>query len=305
MKTRILLVGVLLVAEAGVLFSQAQEPTPARLEINVVNVPLIVTVTDSKGQLITGLKKEAFKILEDARPQKTQTFAHETDLPLSIVLLVDISSSTFSQLEFERQAARDFFSKVLKTGKDRAAIVGFESKPILIADFTDDQSALTAGLKKLSAGGSSGVYDAVYEAVDKKLSKEAGERRKVVILISDGFDTASNYSLMEATEKAQKNDALIYAISVNKISNSSKDERRDGDKAIKQLTEETGGKAFYPEKLTELGAEFAKIEEELRSQYVLSYIPMNPFNGTYRKIRVDMSDRKFKAKTRSGYYATK
>src|SRR6185295_2301269 len=129
------------------------------------------------------------------------------------------------------------------------------------------------------AGGGTGVYDAIYKTAEKKLALEAGDRRKLIILISDGYDTASAYALEEATEMAQKHDVVIYAISVNKIISASGEEKKDGDKAIKHLVTETGGKAYYPLKLTELGLEFQKIEEELRSQYLISYTPNGPFNG--------------------------
>ncbi len=127
----------------------------------------------------------------------------------------------------------------------------------------------------------------------------------MVILISDGYDTASAYSLEEATEMAQKHDVVIYAISINKIPGSNNEGKSEGNKAIKHLVEETGGKAYYPTRLTELGLEFQKIEEELRSQYLLSYTPTGPFNGVYRKVRVELTDRKLTAHTRAGYYATK
>lgn len=297
----------LVVAAAGIFHSQPQpsQQTPGRIEVNVVNVPLVVTVTDGKGRLITGLKKADFKIYEDGKLQKTEGFSHEANLPLSVVLLVDTSSSTYNQLEFERSAARDFFSKVVKAGKDRAAIIGFDNTPRLMTDFTDDMEKLSAGLKKLDSGGGTAVYDAILETSEKKLGREAVERRKVIVLISDGYDTASEFSLKHATEMAQKRDVVIYAISINAIADTKGEEKSEGDKAIKYLVQETGGKAYYPKKLTDLGLEFEKIEEELRSQYVLSYIPANPFNGTFRKIRVDLANKSLKGRTRTGYYASK
>ena len=307
MQVRILAVAALVLVAAGVFHSQpqAQEPTPARLSVNVVQVPLLLTVSDSKGQLITDLKKENFRVFEDGRAQKIDFFSHELNRPLSIALLVDTSSSAYSQLEFERQAAKEFFTKIVKPRKDRASVIGFNADPTLLADFTDDIEKLSAGLNKLDAGGGTAVYDAVYKAAEKKLAPEAGDRRKVIILISEGYDTASSYSLAEATEMAQKHDIVIYAISINKITDSKGEEKSEGDKAIRNLVNETGGKAYYPIKLTELGEQFQKIEEELRSQYLLTYTPTSPSNGAYRKLRVDLTDRKYTAHTRAGYYATK
>ena len=277
----------------------------AQIQVNVIQVPLLVTVSDSKGQLVTGLLKESFRILENQRAQKIDAFSRELDRPLSIALLVDTSSSVYSQLEFERAAARDFFTKIVKAKKDRVAVIGFSSDPRIMTDFTDDLEKLSSGLNKLEAGGGTAVYDAIRQTAEKKLAGEAGDRRKLIILISDGYDTASAYSLDEATEMAQKHDVVIYAISVNKITNASGEEKSDGNKAIKHLVTETGGKAYYPTKLTELGLEFQKIEEELRSQYLLSYTPAGPFNGAYRKVRVELTDKKYKAHTRAGYYATR
>jgi Ca-activated chloride channel family protein len=304
MQKRILAVAVLLLALGGVVLSQ-DEQAPARLSVNVVSVPLIVTVTDNKGALITGLKKEDFKIFEDERLQKTDTFVHEADLPLSIALLVDISSSTFSQLGFERAAAKDFFAKVVKARKDRAAIIGFDNKPRLMADFTDDLEKLNEGLKKLDAGGGTGMYDAIFQTAETRLSREAGERRKVVIVISDGYDTASAYSLQEATQMIQKHDVLLYGISVNEIADTKGNEKKEGDRALQHLADETGGKVYHPRKLEDLGAEFQKIEQELRSQYVLSYTPQNALNGTSRKIRVELSNKKLVAHTRKTYIASR
>lgn len=297
MRARILAFAILAVACVGILSAQIQ--------INVVQVPLLVTVSDSKGQLITGLTRESFRVFENQKAQKIDSFSRELDRPLSIALLVDTSSSVYSQLDFERAAARDFFSKIVKARKDRAAVIGFSNDPQLMTDFTDDQEKLGSGLKKLDPGGGSGVYDAVYKTAKQKLAGEAGDRRKLIILISDGYDTASAYSLEEATEMAQKHDVVIYAISVNKITTAPGNEKSDGNKALKHLVTETGGKDYHPEKLTELGAEFQKIEEELRSQYLLSFTPAGPFDGAFRKVRVELTDKKYKAHTRAGFYATK
>lgn len=297
MRVRILAFTVLAVAAVGIVSAQIQ--------VNVVQVPLLVTVSDSKGQLIANLTKDSFKVFENQKAQKIDSFSRELDRPLSIALLVDTSSSVYSQLEFERAAARDFFSNIVKPRKDRVTVIGFSNDPHIMADFTDDLEKLSDGLKNLDAGGGTGVYDAVYKTAKLKLAGEAGDRRKVIILISDGYDTASAFSLEEATEMSQKNDIVIYAISVNKITNASGEEKSDGNKAIKRLVSETGGKAYYPEKLTELGVEFQKIEEELRSQYLLSYTPAGPFDGKFRRVRVELSDRKYTAHTRTGYYATR
>ena len=296
-----------LVSGAGFVYSQqpSSAGTQGRLEVNVVQVPLVVTVTDNKGQLITNLNKTDFRIYEGNRLQKIDSFSREADLPLSIALLIDQSSSTIDNLEFERAAALDFFNSTVKRRKDRAMVIGFATDAHLLADFTDDPADFAAGLKKLSAGGGTAVYDTLYLAAQQKLSKEEGQRRKLIILISDGDDTASRYTLSQAMDRVQRHDALIYAISVNRASDTNSAERDRGDKAIRQMVDETGGRAYFPTALYQLTAEFKKIEEELRSQYTISYTPTNPFDGTYRKVRVETVDKKYKARTRAGYVASK
>lgn len=279
--------------------------TPTRLEVNVVQVPLLVTVTDNKGALITTLNKESFKLYEGNRLQKIDSFSRDSDLPLSIALLIDQSSSAIDQIEFERAAAIEFFNNTVKRGKDRALVIGFASDAELLVDFTDDPQKFSAGLQKLSAGGGTAVYDTLFLAANDRLSREDGDRRKLIILISDGDDTASRYSLAHALTTVQKNDVIIYAISINRTADAKSADRDRGDKAIKQMVDETGGRAYFPTKLSDLSAEFKKIEQELRSQYALSYTPVNPFDGTYRKLRVEMVDKKHKARTRAGYIATK
>ncbi len=132
----------------------------------------------AKGNSLPVCKKEDFRIFENQKAQKIDAFYQELDRPLSIALLVDTSSSAFSQLEFERSAAMDFFTKVVKPRKDRAAVIGFSVTPRLMTDFTDDLAKLSSGLKKLDADGGTGVYDAIRETVDKKLASEAGDRAK-------------------------------------------------------------------------------------------------------------------------------
>ena len=308
MRSSVLFFMAVLLTGSVAAYSQGSSPAaqnPTRLEINVVQVPLLVTVTDSKGQLVTGLNKESFRLYEGSRLQKIDAFSRQADLPLSVALLIDQSSSTINQLEFERAAAMDFFNNTVKRGNDRAMIIGFASNAEELVDFTDDPEKFAAGLRKLAAGGGTAVHDTLFLAAREKLAQEDGERRKVIILISDGDDTASRYSLAQALTTVQKNDVIVYAISVNRTTDTKNADRERGDKAIKQMVDETGGRAYFPAKLSDLTAEFKKIEDELRSQYSLSYTPTNPFDGTYRKLRVDMVDKKNKARTRAGYIASK
>jgi VWFA-related protein len=271
----------------------------------------MVSVTDSKGKLITNLTKNDFKIYEDDKPQTVQSFSRESDLPLSIALLLDSSGSVIDKLKFEQAAATDFLFSTIKRKKDRATVIGFDSEVRILSDgttdgFSDEAEVLADAVRRVKAGGGTAVYDAVYKTVYKLLSKEEGDRRKLLIVISDGDDTASEFSLTEALEMAQRHDTAIYAISTNKTSDTKRNEQVRGDDVIRRMVEETGGKAYFPLKLDDLASDFQKIGNELRSQYVISYNPVNQsLDGTYRKVRVEMADKKYYARTRQGYFATK
>jgi len=311
----LLSIGVM-VALAAVLYSQTPsqnsqgtEQARGQIGVNVVEVPLLVSVTDNKGKLITNLKKEDFRVYEDDKLQTIGGFTRETDLPLSIALLVDSSGSIIDKVKFEQAAATDFFFSTVKRGKDRAMVITFDSTASILTDrtpdhFTDEPELLAEAVRKIRAGGGSAVYDALYLAVQKKLALEQRDRRRLIVLISDGDDNASRYSLTEALEMTQRNDTTIYAISTNKTSDTKSRGKVTGDDVIQKMVDETGGKAYFPLKLDDLAADFQKIGDELRSQYVISYTPTNPsLDGTYREIKIEMGDKKYKARTRAGYFA--
>jgi Ca-activated chloride channel family protein len=317
MQIRLLVCLVGVVSLAGMLLAQAPAANPqdvqpgGQIGINVLNVPLMVLVTDNKGKLITNLTKDDFRIYEDDKLQTIRTYSRETDLPLSIALLVDSSGSVIEQIKFEQAAAIDFFFNTMKRRKDRGTVIGFDSVPRVLSDgtpdgFTDEPERLAEAVRRIKAGGGTAVFDAIYASVRNMLAKENGERRRLVILISDGDDTASKRSKTEALEMAQRNDTTIYAISTNKTSDTKSREKVRGDDVIKDLVEETGGKAYFPLKLDDLASDFQRIGEELRSQYVISYAPANQnLDGSYRKIRVEMTNKKYNARTRQGYFASR
>jgi Ca-activated chloride channel family protein len=284
---------------------------PGQIDINVLLVPLMVSVTDNKGKLVTTLTKDDFRIYEDDKLQTIKNFARDTDIPLSIALLVDSSGSVIEKIKFEKAAATDFFFSTVKRRKDRAMVIGFDSNVSVLSDstpdgFTDEPERLAEAVNKIKAGGGTSVYDAVYLSVQKKLGHESGDRRKLIVLISDGDDTSSRFSLTEAVEMAQRNNTTIYAISTNKTSDTRSRAKVEGDDVIRKFVEETGGKAYFPLKLDDLAGDFQKIGDELRSQYVISYTPTNQnLDGTYRTVRVEMVDKKHKARTRRGYFASK
>lgn len=292
----------------------SQQPRPAEpvakpaddqtISVNVDLVNILFTVADKKGKFVTNMKKEDFRVFEDERPQAITNFSSETDLPLTIALLVDTSGSIRDKLRFEQEAATEFFYSTLQRNKDKALVISFDSGVDLLQDFTDDPEKLAEAVRKIRAGGGTSLYDAIYLAVTQKLSGQQG--RRIVILITDGDDNSSRVSLTETLEAAQKNDVTIYAISTNSTAYPGSKEQERGDKTLKKFSEETGGRPFFPLKIQDLASSFLDIHDELRSQYQIGYRPSNgKMDGTFRRIRVDIADRRFKARARSGYYMPK
>jgi VWFA-related protein len=272
------------------------------VEVNVVNV--LFTVADRKGKFVTNLRKDDFRVFEDDRAQTINFFSSESNLPLTIALLIDTSGSIRDKLKFEEEAAIEFFYSTLQRGKDRALVISFDSGVDLLQDFTDDAEKLADKIRKIRAGGGTAMYDAVYLAINQKLAGQEG--RRVVILISDGDDNSSRVSLTETLESAQRNDVTIYGISTNSAAFFGSKEQERGDKTLKKLAEETGGKAFFPLKIQDLASSFLDIHDELRSQYQIGYRPINAkMDGTFRRIRLDVSDKRFKARAKTGYYMPK
>ena len=306
---------LLMLAGTGAALAQRGNPAPSQttrpvakpqqedtLSVNVNLVDLLYTVADKKGKFITNLKKEDFKVYEDDKTQAITNFTAETDLPLTIALLVDTSGSIRDKLRFEQEAAIEFFYSTLHRGKDKGMVISFDSGVDLLQDFTDNPETLADAVRNIRAGGGTSLYDAIYLAVNEKLANQPG--RLVIILISDGDDNSSRISLTETLELAQRRNVAIYSISTNSAAYfGSKDQDR-GDKTLKRFSEETGGRPFFPEKIQDLAVSFQEIGDELRSQYRLAYIPSNNrADGTFRKIRIDVANKNYRVKARTGYYA--
>jgi Ca-activated chloride channel homolog len=305
---------LLLAITAG---AQSQAPVlPRQDDPLIVNVDLddvLFTVADNKGKLITDLTREHFRVYEDNKLQDITTFTSETNLPLTIALLVDTSGSIREKLKFEQEAAIEFFYSTLRKGKDKALVISFDSGVDLLTkdaggpgeDFTDDPEKLADAVRKIRAGGGTALYDAVYLAVLEKLAKDTNEEsRKLIILISDGDDNSSRISLTETLEVAQKSNVAIYSISTNQTAYFGSSNQERGDKTLRRMSDETGGRAFFPFKIEELAANFQGIGEELRSQYTLAYFSTNTRrDGGFRRIRIEPTDKKYKPRHRTGYYS--
>ena len=294
---------LLLILILPIIFAGEPISAAAQIEVNVERVNIMFSVKDNKGKLITSLKQSDFKLFEDDKPQAIERVNIDTDLPLNIALLIDRSGTVQNQLKLEKDAAIEFLNRTLKHGKDKAVVIGFDTAvDDLSHGFTDDIEKLADPIRKILAGGSTSVFDAVYIASNQYLSKEPS--RRLVVLISDGDDNNSRKSLEEAMLIAQKSEVAIYAISTNLSIGSSGADRDRGDKNLKKLSEETGGRAFFPKKLEDLETGFQSIGEEVRSQYSLLYSPTNKVrDGRFRKYRVVANNKQFKITARPGYFA--
>ena len=299
---------LLLCATPGLLAQTNQVPaqppqSPQTLSINVDLVNVIFTVSDKTGKFITNLPKDDFKVLEDDQPQKISNFSNETNLPLSVALLFDTSASIQGRLKFEQDAAGEFFNTTLRRGTDKGLVVTFDRTIALAQDFTDDTELLTKAIGKVHAGGNTAMFDAAYQAMSKKLAGQPG--RHVIIVISDGDDNVSEKTIEETVEMAQKTDTVIYAVGTSppELFGSSKER---GNKYLKRLADETGGRLFLPIKADDLTKSYLEISQELRSQYTLGYRSTNiRRDGAYRKIRIATSNKQFKVRARDGYYASR
>ena len=280
----------------------AQQRDDQTLSVNVDLVNLVFTVFDRKGKFITNLNQGRFRVFEDNRSQTITNFSKETNLPITVVLLIDTSGSIRDKIRFEQDAAIEFFYTTLRRGADRGLVISFDSGVNLLQDYTDDPEVLANAVRRIRAGGGTSLYDALYLAASEKLAAQQG--RRVIILISDGDDNSSRTSMAETLEEAQRNDVVMYAISTNAGSGSRSRDQERGDRVLKKFAEETGGKVFFPSRLQELSADFQNISEELRAQYTLAYRPANvQRDGTFRKVRIQVADRNYQVRARNGYYA--
>ena len=290
-------------AGAGTAVSGDDDPNVATIRRTVNEVNVVFTVTDKHGRYVKDMKEGDFSVLDDKRPPKEiRTFHSETDLPLQVGLLIDASNSVRDRFRFEQEAAIEFLNQITRPGYDKAFVVGFDTTPEVTQDFTDNTELLSRGVHALRAGGGTAMYDALYFACRDKLLKatRTGPIRRAVILLSDGQDNQSRVTREEAIEMAQRADVIVYTISTN-VSGV----KQSGDKILERIAEATGGRAFFPFQMTDVSNAFAEIQDELRSQYLMAYIPDDfEHNGRYRTIEIVAHQKKqFHVRSRRGYYA--
>ena len=306
--------------------AQSQDEPTETLKVNVEVVQLFFNVKDKHGALIPNLTKDNFDLFEDGKPQTIKYFKAETDLPLTLGILIDSSGSQQRVLDMEKTVGGSFLESTLRP-KDEAFVISFDVDINLLQDFTSSVSRLKHALNeaKINTGGvgcsggplgpqgpipcsSSGprgtaLYDAVYLASHDEFSHEVG--RKAMILLTDGEDQGSRLKIRDAIEAAQKADTICYVLLIA--------DRGfyggfgySGDSDMKKLTQETGGRVIdVGNKIEKLRQAFDQISQELRSQYNAGYTPTNPNrDGSFRKVEIKSKPGDYKIQARSGYYAT-
>jgi VWFA-related protein len=302
--------------------SSDQNQPMTTLKVNVDVVQLFFNVKDKKGGLIPSLTKDDFQVYEDGKPQTIKYFAAESNLPLTLGILIDSSGSQQNVLGMEQEVGGAFLNDILRP-KDEAFVISFDVDVDLLQDFTNSVHLLKAALDstKINTGGGSGggipgmgggpvpvsnprgtlLYDAVYLASHDELAHEVG--RKAMILLTDGEDQGSQLKLQDAVEAAQKSDSIVYVLLCA--------DRGfygfggySGESEMRKLTEQTGGRVInVGNKLDKLRDAFTQIADELRSQYSIGYVPTNRAkDGTFRKVEIQ-TKKGYKVQARAGYYA--
>jgi VWFA-related protein len=297
---------------------QDEQDDVIKLGTQLVTVPL--NVTDKKNRYITDLTKDDIDVFEDEKPQQVFSFERQTDLPITVAMLIDISGSQSETLPYEIAAGQKFFRQVLRPKKDLGAVVTFEHESVLVQDLTSDVERLQGALSEVrvparaasvggvggtppinnNGAGSTAVYDSVYAVSGDLLRREAG--RRVIILITDGIDTSSRIKMREAIERTWRSEIIVYCIGIG-------DPLYGGisEGSLKKIAAETGGRAFFPRGAEDLDKAFAQIDEDMRAQYTLTYEPANPAqDGSFRVIQVKVKNRKdLNVRHRRGYFAPK
>jgi Ca-activated chloride channel homolog len=299
-----------------------------RVETNLTSI--FFTAADSNKRFINNLKKEDIRILEDGQPQEIFTFQQNLDLPLSIAILIDTSRSEERTLPDEKAAARAFVEAVMRPDKDEAAIVSFTGEVTLEQGFTGNLERVRRAIDRVEfippsgyigggvvvggtppisdtnqmLAGSTAIWDAVWASSNELLAISADHTRRTIILLTDGEDTSSQVKMHEAIERAQKADALIYAIGIGDSYQGGVDTGK-----LQKITEQTGGRAYFPRNESELRNAFVQIQRDLREQYLIAYSPTNKArDGSYRRIQIEvvqpeLRKQKLRLNYRPGYFA--
>ena len=292
-----------------------------RVETNLVNT--LFTAVDSEHRFITNLRPEDIRVFENGVPQTVGVFQRETELPLSLAIIVDVSKSQEATLPDEQKAAIAFLDSVLRADRDQASAISFNAKAQVEQELTNDKDRLRQAITRLKVEIPaenpdcdpdeksieedprcwSGIWDAVWASTNEVLSQTPERTRRAIILLTDGYDTSSMTKKQEAIDFAVKHNVVIYGIGI-------RDKEYPVDKgALRKVAENTGGRSFFAVNDVELRTAFAQIEQELRSQYLIAYSPQNKArDGSFRQVRIEVLNpelrkQKLKLLYRQGYYA--
>jgi Ca-activated chloride channel homolog len=290
-------------SQAPVKSDDGQVPT-IRVQTRLVNVAL--NVVDAKGAPVGGLGRDDFEILEDGKVQKISYFEKESSTPLSIVLAIDASESVLRDERLEKNAARHFVRALLRD-QDELDLMDFADTVREIVPFTNQKPHIESGLNNLQRGDSTALYDAIYLGSERLSTTSAADgRRRVLVLITDGEDTAKGSRYGQALEEAQRAGAMVFSIIIVPVE-ADAGRNTGGEHALIQLADDTGGKYYYVQEPKDLEPAFARVSDDLRTQYVLGYYAPQERDASYRRITVRMKDDglrgKYQLRHRSGYYA--
>ena len=323
---------LLCVSFASVAYSQTPVDPDDVIRTDTDVTSLLLTATDKQRRFITILRAEDLRVLEDGKAQQVFTFQRETDRPLALALLIDISASEERTLPQEKNAARLFIQRVLKSEKDQAAVIPFTDMAYLEQPLTRDVLGIYKALERVEVAlpaylgsgrpliglptgpglpgppdkGSTAIWESLHLTSRLILEPIRDHRRRAIILLTDGWDTAleSRITRSQAIDSVLTAEAVIYAIGIG-------DEKQDGVNkgTLRDIAERTGGRAFFPKKEEDLNAAFAEIEQELRTQYLLAYSSTNKNrDGSYRQIVIEITNPvllkdKVQLRHRPGYFA--
>jgi Ca-activated chloride channel homolog len=285
---------------------QAQPPqVPFRAGVDLVS--LNVTVSDGTGRYITDLTAADFNVFEDGVKQDV-TFFNRTNLPIALALLLDTSASMDTKLPTAQEAAIGFAKKLRP--QDLAEVIDFDSRVVVLQNFTNSAAELETAIRKTSAGGSTSLYNAVYIALKdlkKVVAKNSDEiRRQAIVVLSDGEDTSSLLPFEEVLDLAKRSETAIYAIGLRAPDGPGTTTKgfKEAEFVLRQFAQETGARSFFPNQLSELAGVYGQISDELSSQYTVGYTSRNPKrDGSWRRVVVRVTRPSLTTRTKLGYFA--
>jgi VWFA-related protein len=281
-----------------------QQPPPS-FRGGVEIVSLTVTVTDRGGRYITGLDAGDFSVYEDGVQQEIQYF-NRSNLPIALSLLLDTSASMDEKMQTAQEAAAGFARRL--RAEDLGALIDFDSRVTVSQAFTNEVERLEAAIRKTSAGGSTSLYNAIYIALSElkkvRARTESDVRRQAIVVLSDGEDTSSLVSYEQVLEMSRRSETAIYTIGLRSGDDTQTKGFQEATFVLRDLAQQTGGRAFWPSRIEELTGIYSQIAEELASQYLIGYVSKNSKrDGAWRRIVVRPGRPEAVARTKQGYYA--